>query len=96
MMEASKQDDVQLYTYSQDPIFKSKCQCCCKSHCMVSLHNYYGTKTYYEAKTTMEKQVISMSRREEMQEFDMEDSEDVQNDVDNFTSLIMSVGMSLA
>ena len=94
--EASKQDDVQLYTYSQVPIFKSKCQCCCKSHCMVSLHNYYGTKTYYEAKTPMEEQVISMSRREEMQEFDMEDSEDLQGDVDNFTSLIMSVGMSLA
>ena len=75
--------------------FKGKCQCCCRSHCEVAFHNYYLTKTFYQALPSIEEQLISVVNTDSMEVVSTEEDEE-SCDMDNFTALIMSVGLNLA
>ena len=92
--ETSNQGAAQPNALTKSKFLQDKCQCCCQAHCNVSLHNYSGTKTFYQALPSMEDQVISLFSREQIQEADMEEFEEI-CDKDNFTALIMSVGLNL-
>ena len=71
---------------------KLVCQCCCSEHCMVAVHNLYGSKTYFhgaEAASLFELEVVLDDVY-----YGMDDEEDVENQdgEDSLTSLIMGVG----
>ena len=91
---ASREGDVQFFSLTKSPILQGKCQCCCKAHCMMSFHNYYRTKTFCQAIPSVEDQGITMINMKEEYEADSEEIEEV-NAMDNFTTLIMSVGVDL-
>ena len=91
---ASREGDVQCFSLTKSPILQGKCQCCCKAHCMMSFHNYYRTKTFCQALPSIEDQGISVINMKEEYEADSEEIEEV-NAMDNFTALIMSVGVNL-
>ena len=92
--DAIAQGHAQLFALTKSTIFQGKCQCCCKYHCKVSIHNFSGNKTFHQAIPSMQEQVISLVSRECMQEEDMEEMEVCEKD--NFTAYIMSVGLNLA
>ena len=92
--DAIAKGHAQLFALTKSTILQGKCQCCCKAHCKVSIHNYSGNKTFYQAIPSMEDQLISLVSREYMQEGDMEEVEVC--DTDNFTAFIMSVGLNLS
>ena len=92
--DAIAKGHAQLFALTKSTILQGKCQCCCKAHCKVSIHNYSGNKTFYQAIPSMEDQLISLVSREYMQEGGMEEVEVC--DTDNFTAFIMSVGLNLS
>ena len=71
-----------------------KCQCCCKSHCRVTFHNYYGTRSFRDTLPSTEDLKISRLNVEGLSD-GLEDDTEKEYDVDNFTSLLMSFGLNL-
>ena len=74
---------------------KLSCQCCCKSHCKVAVHNLYGTKTHFAS--VMEKDVMVEFLFAQLDDMDVElVEEDEDHGVrDHLTGIIMDVGRDL-
>ena len=62
-----------------------ECQCCCKEHCKVSLHNFYKTKTYIQTIPPMEEQLLELFNKGEVLEEEVEEVEEISDD-DKFTA----------
>ena len=75
----------------QEPL-TLRCQCCCRSHCEVSMHNLYGSRTYYHPVPHSEVVVDEgFPDKEEQLDEEEENDESDQYD-DNVTAYILSVG----
>ena len=69
-----------------------KCNCCCRSHCGVAVHNLYGTRSH-----AVDLQMFSVVEFEDVgceEDLDAEERTEL-NEVDTFTALIMSVGRAM-
>ena len=80
-----------------------KCDCCCRSHCGVSVHNLYGTRSHavdlqvfsvVEFEDVGCEEDLDAEERTELNDLDAEERTEL-NKVDTFTALIMSVGRAM-
>ena len=75
---------------------KLSCQCCCLSHCKISMHNLYGSRTFSNPLPA-----VTACQLEGMFNMDVEQPENEEDEIDafepdNLTALIMSVGRDMA
>ena len=95
VMENSRQGDDSRVPVSKSARLLEKCQCCCKEHCKVLLHNYYKTQTFVQAIPTIEEHMIEVFNIDEVLYEEVEEVEEI-GDNDNFTTYIMGIGLNLA
>ena len=78
-----------------DVLCTGRCQCCCQSHCEVSIHNCYGTRTLQHSFPTINcdlDELGTLGRTHELDDGSLVEPEQDMLDPDNITALIMSVG----
>ena len=76
----------------------SRCQCCCQSHCEVSIHNCYGTRSLQHSFPMINCDLEgsgNLGLTYELDDVILEDPDQDAHEPDSITALIMSVGQSM-